>query len=319
MISGYVRLECFKQHTYEIFLFSFDCQSWVHQIRVQHVVLHRASMGFGVVATRSMYKRQQCYHACFSFAIMLWATSIRFVVGAFMRDNASRLVIWSVTAHHTVLCSAAVGKSFFASKEILFVLVPDTPVSSKYLQHRPRFSAGKGIPPASSRWCCLRGASWGDAMVPLLLRHAWKTQPLLLSHEMVPRTSFWLSKHNGLVAGVISCGKPLDNNTTEEKRMIPHLSSRCLPALPHSLGQDASPPSCGDGRDGEGKVSGSCRPAAFRARAAGTVAVTASAVTSGVAGCSGFTVFLWFYQHPSQRLSFRGAAFLVVTSSCANS
>lgn len=199
-----------------MFLFSFDCQSWVHQIRVHHVVLHCASTGFGVVASWSMCKRQQCHHACSSFAIVLWAAVIQFVVSAFLRDNTSQLLIWSVTAHHTVLCLAAVGKSFCASTEILLVLVPDTPVLVNMCSTDHVSLLAKESPPASSRWCCLSGASWGDAMVPLLLQHAWKTQPLLLSHEMVPRTSFWLSKHNGLVAGVISCSKPLNNWRKED-------------------------------------------------------------------------------------------------------
>lgn len=197
--------------------------------------------------------------------------------------------------------------------EILFVLVPDTPVLVNTCSTDHTSLLAKESPPASSRWCCLSGASWGDAMVPLLLQYAWKTQPLLLSHEMVPRTSFWLSKHNGLVAGVISCSKPLDNNTTEEKRMSPHLSSRCLPALPRSLGQDASPSRERWGREGVRElptccIQGTCSRDSSSHRARSDKRCSrlqwVHCISSG------------FISIP-HRLSFRGAAFLVVTSSCA--
>lgn len=43
-------------------------------------------------------------------------------------------------------------------------------------------------------------------------------------------TTFWLSKHNGLTGGVISCIKPLVNSAVEEKRMIPLISLSSIPA-----------------------------------------------------------------------------------------
>lgn len=76
----------------------------------------------------------------------------------------------------------------------------------------------------------------------------WKTLPLLLTQNG-SCSSFWLSKHNALAVGVISCIKQFDNSIIEDKRVIPLASFQSV-----SWVQDVSSPSWGD----EGDVKEKC-------------------------------------------------------------
>lgn len=95
-------------------------------------------------------------------------------------------------------------------------------------------------------------------------------------------TTFWLSKHNGLTGGVISCIKPLVNSAVEEKRRIPLISLSSIPAS--FSGAGCFPPLPEEMAEMGGKVSQSAQGAA-------DLLHSHVVLMNSAANCRGFAVF----------------------------
>lgn len=155
--SGHIVPVCFKHCIYEICLYSFQCQSWVRWIQIQHAMVRSAISWAGrwelwlpetCVRGSSAISPTPAEFQTLPFALCSFGS----VVGAFLRDDLSQLLTWqkSITVHNTTLHLATVAQNIFTSMEILFELVPYTPVLVNMCSPK-HFSAGKELP-ASSRW-----------------------------------------------------------------------------------------------------------------------------------------------------------------------